>query len=315
MKKFLPSRKIVAILIIPILAIFVINIFIFSDDKDSGVEIAENINFSEAFSKLPSRVKDTDNDGLFDWEETLYGTDPVNQDSDGDGKLDGDEVDSGTDPNINGNEQDDTVTDSVAGVDNLDYRKDPELSKTDILAKDFLSIYKNLKDGGNLGTPVEASAVQAVIDRNIDNFFKPTHKSSDINVTGTTEQSLRTYYGKYISLFDNVSENKEYELFLFARYLETENEEHLVILEQNLDSLKVVTASLLDMDVPETALFEHLNVLNSYEVVVSIVEEMLSAKGDPVYQFSLANSFALAESELRESVYRLALFFQKNNLQ
>ena len=43
---------------------------------------------------------DSDNDGLTDPEETLYGTDPNNPDSDGDGVNDGDEVAAGTDPAV-----------------------------------------------------------------------------------------------------------------------------------------------------------------------------------------------------------------------
>jgi hypothetical protein len=43
---------------------------------------------------------DTDDDGLTDPEETLYGTYPNNPDSDGDGINDGDEVEAGTDPNV-----------------------------------------------------------------------------------------------------------------------------------------------------------------------------------------------------------------------
>jgi len=41
---------------------------------------------------------DTDNDGLRDWEEELFKTDPRNPDTDGDGYLDGEEVNSGHNP-------------------------------------------------------------------------------------------------------------------------------------------------------------------------------------------------------------------------
>jgi hypothetical protein len=44
--------------------------------------------------------KDSDNDGLRDWEEELFHTDPRNPDTDGDGYLDGEEVDSGYNPLI-----------------------------------------------------------------------------------------------------------------------------------------------------------------------------------------------------------------------
>lgn len=41
---------------------------------------------------------DLDNDGLFDWQEVLYKTDPENPDTDNDGVSDGDEVKNGTNP-------------------------------------------------------------------------------------------------------------------------------------------------------------------------------------------------------------------------
>jgi hypothetical protein len=52
-------------------------------------------------SPLPPTVpvdRDSDNDGLLDWEEAYYGTDPFNPDTDGDGFLDGEEVMGGYDP-------------------------------------------------------------------------------------------------------------------------------------------------------------------------------------------------------------------------
>lgn len=62
----------------------------------------------EAFSKLniwggkesiiESQNKDSDNDGLQDWQEALYKTDPLNPDTDGDGYLDGEEINSGHNP-------------------------------------------------------------------------------------------------------------------------------------------------------------------------------------------------------------------------
>ena len=43
---------------------------------------------------------DPDNDGLKNWEEDTYRTDPRNPDTDGDGYLDGEETASGYDPTI-----------------------------------------------------------------------------------------------------------------------------------------------------------------------------------------------------------------------
>ena len=43
-------------------------------------------------------VRDSDGDGLLDWEERLNGSDPFNADTDGDGTSDGKEVAAGRDP-------------------------------------------------------------------------------------------------------------------------------------------------------------------------------------------------------------------------
>ncbi len=45
---------------------------------------------------------DSDGDGLFDWQEELYGTSKKLRDSDGDGKSDGEEIAAGEDPNYYG---------------------------------------------------------------------------------------------------------------------------------------------------------------------------------------------------------------------
>ena len=51
---------------------------------------------------IESQNKDSDNDGLKDWEEDLYKTDYLNPDTDGDGYLDGEEINSDHNPLVKG---------------------------------------------------------------------------------------------------------------------------------------------------------------------------------------------------------------------
>ena len=55
-------------------------------------------NCADYICKNITAVQDSDNDGLSDQDEAIYGTDPLNPDTDGDGYLDGEEVKAGTDP-------------------------------------------------------------------------------------------------------------------------------------------------------------------------------------------------------------------------
>lgn len=55
-----------------------------------------------AGAQINPLLNDSDQDGLQNWEEQLYRTDPNNPDTDGDGTLDGEEVKTGRDPLIKG---------------------------------------------------------------------------------------------------------------------------------------------------------------------------------------------------------------------
>lgn len=78
--------------------------FILSDQHFSE-EAAKANGYKDLFAgaqaeQIASRNKDTDHDGLSDWEEVnLYKTSPYITDTDGDGVPDGAEVKNGTDPN------------------------------------------------------------------------------------------------------------------------------------------------------------------------------------------------------------------------
>lgn len=72
------------------------NILKLNEQTDQGS------NLSEENNKNKMLKSDIDKDGLFDEEESIYRTDPLNPDTDKDGFLDGEEVLSGHDPTIPG---------------------------------------------------------------------------------------------------------------------------------------------------------------------------------------------------------------------
>ncbi|MDP3795312.1 MAG: hypothetical protein Q8R13_05345 [bacterium] len=66
--------------------------------KRSIPATAESLAAQAKAALTNTSTKDSDGDGLFDWEETTIGTDPYNADTDHDGYLDGEEVVSGYNP-------------------------------------------------------------------------------------------------------------------------------------------------------------------------------------------------------------------------
>lgn len=94
--KKLPLRTLLVALVLAIGLILFIGIY-------SKKEAFSNINIWGARETIiDPENKDTDGDGLKDWEEDLYNTDIYNPDTDNDGFLDGEEINSGHNPAIKG---------------------------------------------------------------------------------------------------------------------------------------------------------------------------------------------------------------------
>lgn len=89
---FLNNKIPLIVIVMGALIVFGGIIFVLKYSKqDTLLGNKNSINQSQDFM-------DSDNDGLRDWEEELYHTDPLNPDTDGDGYLDGEEVNSGHNP-------------------------------------------------------------------------------------------------------------------------------------------------------------------------------------------------------------------------
>jgi hypothetical protein len=95
--KFKKPSSIAGLITATVLAVLLI-LFIGAYSKRGAFS---KINFFEGKETIiESQNKDTDNDGIRDWEEELLKTDPTNPDTDGDGFLDGEEMNSRHNPLI-----------------------------------------------------------------------------------------------------------------------------------------------------------------------------------------------------------------------
>jgi hypothetical protein len=88
--------------ILPIAIVFAIGILLFISAYAKKDALSTFTLWGSKETTIESQNTDTDNDGLKDWEENLYKTDPLNPDTDGDGYLDGEEINSGHNPTVKG---------------------------------------------------------------------------------------------------------------------------------------------------------------------------------------------------------------------
>ncbi|MBU2564330.1 thrombospondin type 3 repeat-containing protein [Patescibacteria group bacterium] len=95
MKSFIKKLPMVLVAIV-----FAIGLILFIGAYSDRSAFSQISLFGGSETTIKSESIDTDNDGLKDWEEELYKTDPLNPDTDADGYLDGEEINSGHNPLI-----------------------------------------------------------------------------------------------------------------------------------------------------------------------------------------------------------------------
>ena len=153
-----------------------------------------------------SQSIDSDGDGLKDWEEQIYGTDPHNSDTDGDGTKDGDEITQGRDPlkpntSKDPNTPNDFLTQKTSSISSPDQQGESNLTKK--IAEVFTNEYL-LK---LIQNPGEQQDFDAIVDRMTHAALKqappPPRMLTENNIIisgNNTEGNIKNYMQEFASI-------------------------------------------------------------------------------------------------------------------
>jgi len=148
----------------------------------------------------PTRSEsDSDSDGLRDWEEVLWGTDPNNADSDGDGATDGEEVNANRHPGIAGPndilsvEPEKTAESGFAEPSNY----------TDAFSRELLAQYLQKKQNNTLyleGPDVFFNSVFSSVNQG-----QNTYVITDLSFSATTNNARYTFANTFADTIANIN--------------------------------------------------------------------------------------------------------------
>jgi hypothetical protein len=245
-KNYLPSKKIQYI----ILALIVAGVAIWGIPRIKYYYQTHRASFSitgkppePLISTAPTPTsldRDTDGDGLSDWQENLFGFDPNKKDTDGDGEQD-------TLPIVDGS--------SIGTMINL-----PDTDKL------MIAVYAKFQD-----TPTEdikPEAVQEVISaevlanaESIEAGFK-RYKTIDLELVDTDKESVTKYQDQILSLLNGTTD-----LIILVKNIQDK------ILNDGdpsveISTLNAVITKLLTVPVPTTISDVHLSVINAAYFIV-----------------------------------------------
>ena len=277
--------------------------------------------FSGPFSFRPSLVeaqtadallksyasKDTDNDGLPDWQEALYGTDPANPESVKKGVTDGDAVAQGLvklrfESDTSGLTKTPEVPGTLVADDTL----------TAQFSREFFSNYIQTTGGGSQLTQdqINTFAQQAVNSLAQKRTLTPLVTSSTVQKAGSGDAALRAYATTFETLYNSnnpAGEKNEVEYFSDATI--KNDPEALAQVKVIAGAYKALATSLARTPVPTEAASAHIEIVNALNHYAQASEDMGAYSSDPLRAWVGMAEYRSAVEEARRGFADMASVF------
>ncbi len=261
--------------------------------------------FAADTSSTKNIFQDTDQDGLSNDEEKLYGTDPMNKDTDGDGYSDGIEVMSGYDP-LKPAPGDKVVKEVVESASTFSQEKTNNL--TEQVSGEIASLLKNTdKSGQEISLEDINNSVDKVTNGTIDEVILPEISTKDIKIKKISknlsdkkqsEQEKKDAL-EYLTMLSYLIANNSPKTFqtqddLSAIFNNLSLESISGLASGNMQALdelsnrgeKMLT-ELKDIEVPEKMLDIHVKALQLAEYAMQLKGELKPSDTDPLGQIAV----------------------------
>lgn len=270
-------------------------------------------------ARFTALQQDDDNDGLKNWEEVLFRTDPHNPDTDGDGTNDNQEVAQARSPLKSGpNDILATITERIEASEEGDVG--PK-NYTKLLAETFGQqfIIPYIQQQGSSVDPKLFG--QALTEKILSTA------SEDVPVTFYTAKDIHTHsdnsaaaWQRYAEEVDTLVVNSfgnllsTLEIEIFSRAIEQENYKELALLDPYLTALDRTITGLKKIKTPSDLADIHLEYLNLTARQEFGVQKMRDAEKDMVGAFIGMQEYSKAIKKFDELLVRIRQEFTKRHI-
>jgi len=259
---------------------------------------------------------DTDGDGLKDWEETLWKTDPNNPDTDNDGTDDNSEILANRNPLIAG--PNDFLDNKVVVVESTqnNFELNQPLTQTDILSRELFAGYVALKQNNQLGTVQEEQFINNLITKNLSADINSIKKYTldDLNILQDDRTEVLQQYATQLNSILNAHTDIEYDLSIVKNALETKNQGELKKLDSNIEVYKEVQKELLRIPLPYKITAPHLEMINTFADLINDIQKMKLIWDDPLIGLTGIRGYTENEETLRKELAKITQYLSAKNV-
>ncbi len=261
MKNYLPSKQfiaratIVAILLILSVGIYKISIFFknrLSDKNQSNLIIKQDV-----------IQKDSNDNTIPDWEESLWGLDPF-----GKGES---------------NKEFILAQRKILAKENgAEVNSNQPLSENETLSREFFSVIMSLQQSGNLDETSIQAVSETIGQKVVAVPINDIYSRNMLLSIKTNPANIDTYYGDLATLFDKYqTKDIGKELTFISVGLTTSDPQAFAEASIIATDYKSFGKDLMEIEVPNTLANAHLSLANNYEKIGQSIEEMTKMLEDP----------------------------------
>jgi hypothetical protein len=226
--------------------------------------------------------KDSDSDGLPDWQEALYGTDPAKSDTDGDGITDGDAVRRGLlTPNALATQlpEDQPITDA-----DIPGEAPASGSITEQFSRSFFQAYMQASGGQPLSQEAQAALIQRLLadfNARVAASLDSSYSAVSIHTDPTVSVSA---YAESVegALRANVVSEDANALILMGDLIQEDDASALPKLKKIASAYHGIASMLADTRVPPQLANHHLMLLQAFDSLGKSVDTVANYQKDPL---------------------------------
>jgi hypothetical protein len=231
-------------------------------------------------------LKDTDSDGLKDWEEAIYKTDPENPDTDGDGTSDSDEVHQNRDPLKKG--PDDKIVEPTSDTANANTPEIDPKNFTQNFTKALLEsgALSSIDENGNLAPGDFLNNLNIPDSIHVESLFAnvPSVSRKDLTIVDANDPAfIRDYFTKAGQIYQTtLGSFPESDILIFTTALEQNNFSRIGELDKQADAVGRVAEEIKKLPVPGKYADAAVGEINNLRKIQRIIEVMRAVETDPL---------------------------------
>lgn len=209
--------------------------------------------------------KDSNGNGIPDWEESLWGLDP--------GK--------------NGNENKTIIENKKSALRRVnDFKNeslDKNISEDEATSREFFAALMSLEQSGNLDDNALQTVVETMGEKVIASPINDIYKEKDLVIKDATPENLNTYYKSLNAvLLKYQDKNIGDELTFISQGIANNDRNAMRITLNVANSYRSLGKELLKIPVPSDFAKNHLNMANNYEKTAESIEGMTKVLDEPL---------------------------------